>query len=145
MVCTHQLCIRHSSLRCQNDGQSHSIVDFVETPVHHYCPTSLQHVCVVAGDVETIHSSNQPEGDLQRKMIPLRSVLTCGEIVDEVHDGHLHSPSSSSGLILVTSLIDRAPNLGGVWVCFCYCCQSCGFIDLLSYCSLRIRSMLVIV
>jgi hypothetical protein len=79
--------------------------------------TACCFVVVLGGDVELSLPSYQLDCNLQRKMIPLRSVMACGQDVDKLHDDFqsrqpLSSSSSSSGLVLVTSLIDRTPNLG---------------------------------
>ena len=53
-------------------------------------------------------------GDVQKKMIPWRAMLPQNELeLDYQNDYAQKKQTVSEGLVLVTSLIDKLPNLGG--------------------------------
>lgn len=50
-------------------------------------------------------------GDIQKKIMPWRLMNLDDEVVEELE--YAKRQHKSNGLILVTSLIDKVPNLGG--------------------------------
>lgn len=59
------------------------------------------------------------EGDVQKKVIPWRYMLPSQELeVDLQDDYSKKTQNNTGGLILVTSLIDKIPNLGGEWAVY---------------------------
>lgn len=50
-------------------------------------------------------------GDIQKKIMPWRLMNPDDEVVEELE--YAKRQHKSNGLILVTSLIDKVPNLGG--------------------------------
>ncbi len=75
-------------------------------------PKNLENCFCTVGIDEDIY---EPSGDVQKKIIPWRSMLPSNDLhldleTDQVNKG---SRSRGDGLILVTSLIDKPTNLGG--------------------------------
>ena len=52
-------------------------------------------------------------GDVQKKIIPWLSMLPAQELEPELLDDYQRKQEKEGGLVLVTSLIDKIPNLGG--------------------------------
>lgn len=55
--------------------------------------------------------AEEGEGDVQKKIMPWRQMLLDEEVVSEVEHGV--KQESGEGLVVVTSLINKVPNLGG--------------------------------
>lgn len=53
-------------------------------------------------------------GDVQKKLIPWRGMLPDQDLeLDISSNGQSKKQSKAGGLVVVTSLIDKVPNLGG--------------------------------
>ena len=99
-----------------------------------YTITDIDHSCHVFecysdvriyGD-DDAGEGTEEEGDVQKKIMPWRQMLLDEEVVTEVEHGVKQEPGG--GLVVVTSLINKIPNLGGkgtkfkkiiilVWTC----------------------------
>ena len=53
------------------------------------------------------------DGDVQKKMMPWRLMLPEDDLGLDLEDDYSKKKQKMGGLVLVTSLIDRIPNLGG--------------------------------
>ena len=53
------------------------------------------------------------EGDVQKKMMPWRAMIPEAELEADLVEEYSKKRQQSGGLVLVTSLIDKIPNLGG--------------------------------
>lgn len=56
-------------------------------------------------------------GDIQKKIMPWRLMNPDDEVMEELE--YAKRQRQSDGLILVTSLIDKVPNLGGQCTIYC--------------------------
>lgn len=61
--------------------------------------------------VQNEGESEEAVGDIQKKIMPWRLMNPDDEVVEELE--YAKRQHKSNGLILVTSLIDKVPNLGG--------------------------------
>lgn len=66
--------------------------------------------------VETDDIKTKTDGDVQKKIMPWRQMVPDEVSNDDLEMERLTQPKD--GLVLVTSLIDKLPNLGGIasWV-----------------------------
>lgn len=65
----------------------------------------------LGGALEDSDTEDNTEGDVQKKIMPWRLMIPDEEVQDELE--YSNRKRDEGGLIVVTSLIDKIPNLGG--------------------------------